>query len=219
MEPMIVRHRGTLVTGTALAIAVLFLAGVIGALTVKGGTEPVDRSLAAARNAPVDTTPIQPPIDLAPLAAPAPAGYDRTTPDVDGNATADQLVQGRKNIEGAKALFTQLGLENGFVRTWQRTGSSDLLALRLYQFGRVSGAKTYFELGVDARTTPGSKQVEVTGVAGAVGIDAGIEDGHHLAFVYVHKNRVVLVIAASLSEPANLDPVIALARAQHALLP
>jgi hypothetical protein len=221
MERMIGRHRGNLVAGTAFAILVLFLASVIGVFTVKDDSASARaRILDPANAAPNDTSPIQPPIDLAPLISPAPPGFDRTTPEADGAQTKEQLAQGRGNAAGAMTLFDQLGLQGGFIRTWQRTGSDDLLALRLYQFGRVSGAKRYVDLGVEARTTPKSKRFDVPGVPGAIGIDAGpAEDGKHLAFVFVPKGRVVTVIAASLKEPPDLNVIAVLARSQVALLP
>jgi hypothetical protein len=220
MEPMIGRHRGNLVAGTAFAILVLFLASVIGVFTVKDESATSIGTVDPANATPNDTSPIQPPIDLAPLIGPAPPGFDRTTPEADGPQTKEQLAQGRGNAAGAMTLFDQLGLQNGFIRTWQRTGGDDLLALRLYQFGRASGATRYVELGVEARTTPKSKRFDVPGVPGAVGIDAGTaEDGKHLAFVFAPKGRVVTVIAASLKEPPDLNVVAVLARSQVTLLP
>ena len=216
MERLLERHRGTVVAATGFTIVVLFLAGVLGLATV-------DEGKAAIRTGPStavleDTTPVQPPQDLAPVISPAPAGFDRIDPD--GTVTKEQLAQGRGNAEGALTLFEQLGLENGFVRTWQRTGGDDLLALRVYQFGRASGATRYVQLGVDARSNDKAKRFDVPGVPDAVGIDTGVaQDGHHLAFVFAPKGRLVTVIAASLRDPPDLATVVALARSQQALLP
>lgn len=220
MESMIGRHRGSLVAGASFATALLFLASLVGVMAIDpapGSGE--DRSIVAASKAPEDTTPLQPPIDLEPLLAPAPPGFDRTTPDIDGTVTAEQLAQRRDNPEGALKLFTKLGLQSAYVRTWQRPQTGDVLEVRLYQFGRASAASTYFDLGVEARTAEGSAPFDIPGADRAVGIDAGTEKGKRLVFAFAPKNRIVVTVAAFLSDPNDLEPVRSLVRTQTALLP
>ena len=210
----------------AACIVVLLGAGVAGALTVDEEAEPSAQATPAdvpGTSPLAEPVPSAPPLDLATVVVPAPAGFDQI-PDarllVGGAADVNRLAAERTDEERARAVFAETGLVNGFVRAWQKPGSNELVTVRLYQFATQDGAKAYASKVVAAMSAAPATTFVVPATTDTVGIDTQIPQGaNRLVYVVGRKGRVVAAVAATVVPPPDAGFVAPLARSQLSLLP
>ena len=209
----------------AVCIVLLLGAGVAGALTVDGDESATDAAGVGvpAEAPPAAPGPAQPPVELAAIVVPGPAGFDQI-PDgkllVGGAADLDRLAAERTDEARARAVFAETGLVNGFVRAWQKPATSELVTVRLYQFNTDEGAKAYAAKVVAAMSAAPATTFTVPATTETVGIDTQLAQGaNRLAYVVGRKGRVVAAIAATLVPPPEAGFLPPLSRAQLSLLP
>ncbi|CAA9264390.1 MAG: hypothetical protein AVDCRST_MAG76-2960 [uncultured Acidimicrobiales bacterium] len=204
--------------GLAACIVFLFGAGVVGALTVEegeaasnsGGSPPV-----------TEPGPPAPPIDLAAVIVPGPAGFDQI-PDarlqVGGPVDVERLAAERG--DQTKAVFQETRLVNGFVRAWQNPTTLELATVRLYQFADEAGAASYSKRVVQAMSKAPASTFVVPATTDTVGIDTRVDQGaNRVAYVFTRRGRVVAAIAAASAQPVEAGFLPAFARSQLSLLP
>lgn len=206
----------------AACIVVLLGAGVVGALTVdeeEAGSTALD-----VPGAPVSSTvPPAPPIDLATVVVGGPPGFDQI-PDarlvVGGAADLDKLAAERSDQARSKAVFEETGLVSGFVRAWQKPATSELVTVRLYQFGTADGAKSYATKVIAAMSLAPATTFTVPATDNTTGIDTQVAQGaNRVVYVVGRKGRVVAAIAATVVPPPDAGFLPPLARSQLSLLP
>ncbi len=206
-------------------IAVLLGGGVVGALTVD--EESAAGAGAASATVPTTTPPAElapaPPIDLASVVVPGPAGFDQI-PDsrllVGGAADVDRLAAERTDQARSRAVFAETGLIGGFVRAWQRPTTAELVTVRLYQFNDAEGARSYAAKVVSAMSAAPASTFTVPATENTVGIDTQVAQGaNRVAYVVGRKGRVVAAIAATVVPPPDGGFLPPLARSQLSLLP
>ncbi|CAA9223792.1 MAG: hypothetical protein AVDCRST_MAG76-813 [uncultured Acidimicrobiales bacterium] len=193
-------------------------AGFVGALTVEegegansgGGSPPV-----------IEPGPPAPPIDLAAVIVPGPAGFDQI-PDarllVGGAVDVDRLASERG--DQTKTVFQETRLVNGFVRAWQKPATAELVTVRLYQFADEAGATSYSKRVVQAMSKAPATTFVVPATTDTVGIDTRVDQGpNRLAYVFSRRGRVVAAIAATTVPPLEAGFLPAFARSQLSLLP
>ena len=217
---MIGRSSRGLVVVLAACIAVLLGAGVVGALTVEEG-EAAGADLLNGSPPVTEPGPPPPPIDLAAVIAPGPAGFDQI-PDarllVGGPVDIERLAAERG--DQTRVVFQETRLVNGFVRAWQKPGSNELVTVRLYQFADEAGATSYAKRVVQAMAKEPATTFVVPATTDTVGIDTHVDQGaNRLAYVFSRTGRVVAAIAATTVPPVEAGFLAAFARTQQSLLP
>lgn len=204
----------------ALAACIVFLfgAGVVGALTVEEG----EAASTGSGSPPVtEPGPPAPPIDLAAVVVPGPAGFDQI-PDarllVGGPVDVERLASERG--DQTKAVFQETRLVNGFVRAWQKPATGELVTVRLYQFADEAGAASYAKRVVQAMSKAPATTFVVPATTDTVGIDTRVDQGpNRLAYVFTRRGRVVAAIAATTVPPPEAGFLPPFARSQLSLLP
>ncbi|MEJ7765003.1 MAG: hypothetical protein WKF86_05865 [Acidimicrobiales bacterium] len=207
--------------GLAACIFVLLAGGVYGALTIEaegpggsgdglGGSAPL-----------VEPGPPAPPVDLAAVIAPGPAGFDQI-PDASllagGPVDIERLAAERG--EETRAVFQETRLVNGFIRAWQKPASGELVTVRLYQFADEKGAASYSKRVVQAMSKAPATTFVVPATDDTAGIDTHVDQGaNRLAYVFARRGRVVAAIAATAAPPPEAGFLAPLARTQLELLP
>ncbi len=146
---------------------------------------------------------------------PAPPGFSQIPDDklkVGGAADIDRLVTERDDPVGAKAAFERAGLQNAFVRSWQRSAPDELMTVRLYQMSTGGGAQRYVDETSRGTRTLTSSAFAIPGTTEASGVRTGPLDGRGRAVLYGfgRSGRVVVVLAAALAAPGD-DAVVATA--------
>lgn len=192
---------------------------MVGALTVEEGAAA---DVGAGGGPPVtEPPPPAPPIDLAAVVVPGPAGFDQI-PDsrllVGGPVDVDRLAAERG--DQTKAVFEETRLVNGFVRAWQKPATAELVTVRLYQFADEAGAASYAKRVVQAMSKAPATTFVVPATTDTVGIDTHVDQGaNRLAYVFTRKGKVVAAIAATTVPPVEAGFLAPFARSQLSLLP
>ena len=209
----------------ATCIVLLLGGGVAGALTVddREASGPAATTAGAEPTPPAAVAVPEPPLDLAAIIVPGPAGFDQI-PDgkllVGGAADVDRLAAERTDEARARAVFAETGLVGGFVRAWQKSATSELVTVRLYQFDTPDGAKAYASKIIAAMSAAPATTFVVPATTDTVGIDTQLAQGpNRLAYVVGRKGRIVAAIAATLVPPPEEGFLAPLARSQLSLLP
>ena len=205
--------------GLGVCILLLLGGGVVGALTIE--EDPGDDGASLVAGPLSEPGPPLPPIDLEAIVVPAPSGFDQIPDDrllVGGAVDIERLAVERG--EQTKAVFNETRLVNGFVRAWQKPGSSELVTVRLYQFADEAGAASYAKRVIAAMSKAPATTFVVPATTDTVGIDTRLDQGvNRLTYVFSRKGRVVAAIAASVAPPPEAGFLAPFARSQQSLLP